>query len=277
MLCSVLSSIIYLPDANQNAGPSWVQLNEQLEIAAKTYPVLSKRLASLRVRDGESSFDLACFSSDDAIYIVARGTEELWRDAILNDIPILFTSEASPPRLLASFEDAKRWKSQHLEVEGDDSGKTKKRVVCSGHSLGGSVALALVSGGISRHAHVFNFGRGILEAFAHANFAFAHHYRDVLHHHMHGDVISPEWLTFVPTVTYEPEHHLEAHSITNWTSFVERGTWPPLAGGAASRLVAKCRATAAGWTRAIVGIVHLVATKVSSLVFSHSTPLVNSS
>jgi len=244
-ICAVLSNVIYLPDEDPKLGTSWEQLNQHLKAIVEqgTYPSLTSALQSMRVIDGQSSFDLACFSSEESnvVYLVARGTEELFRDVLMNDIPILFTGEAGPLRLRTSFRDATRWKALH----------PGKDVVCSGHSLGGSIALSLVSGGISRKAHVFNFGRGVTETLTHLNFAFAHHYRDVFHHHMHGDVISPDWLTFVPTITYEPKSHIEAHSILNWTSYVEQGSWPPTAkeDGVVNTVVEKIRNWLAQWVR----------------------------
>ena len=215
-VCAVLSSIVYDPQPGQ--GPSWDQLNRILRENADRYPPISHILKNLQVRNGESSFDMACFSSPSTIYIVVRGTDftgtHTFRD-LLNDLAITFLGNEAPSRTPTCVAQALQWKQAHAG----------KRVVCAGHSLGGTVALALMMFKVGDFAQVFNYGRGLPNL---PDFVMSHLFLDkekILHHHIFGDLISPRYLAKVPTITYAGEKGLLQHAITNFTNAVARGGW----------------------------------------------------
>jgi hypothetical protein len=215
-VCAVLSSIVYDPQLGQ--GPSWDQLNRILRENADRYPPISHILKNLQVREGESSFDMACFSSPSTIYIVVRGTDfngtHTFRD-LLNDLAIL-VADTAVSRTPTCASTALQWKQAHAG----------KRVVCAGHSLGGTVALALMMYKVGDFAHVFNYGRGFhnvpdfVESWLRLD-------RDkILHHHIFGDLISPRYFAKVHTITYAGESGVGEHRIANFTNAVARGGWP---------------------------------------------------
>ena len=223
-ICAVLSSMVY--DTKQGEGRSWDQLNRILRENADRYPTISHILKNLQVRQDESSFDMACFSSSSTIYIAVRGTDITNVRDVLNDV-LIFNTGAAGRRSNTCVENALQWKKSHAG----------KRVVCTGHSLGGTVALALMRSKVGDFAHVFNYGRGItnvvggaIMAILSAIFGDADFAHQALHHHIFGDGLSPRYTAMVPVITYKGNcqsgNPTTAHGINNFTDAVARGGWP---------------------------------------------------
>lgn len=218
-VCAVLSSMVY--DTKQGQSPSWDQLNRILREKADRYPPISHILKNLQVRQDESSFDMACFSSPNTIYIAVRGTDfaDNVRDWLNNWEIAVFDLAVTRSARCVSI--ALNWKNHHKG----------KRVVCAGHSLGGTVAIALSRFGVGDFTHVFNYGRGLPNVTDRVFAAIFEINPDhALHHHIFGDLISPRYTAKVRTITYKQNcksgNPATAHSLDNFTDAVARGGWP---------------------------------------------------
>lgn len=175
--CAVLCKLLYDGDGT-TAKMSDLLLKAKTKQTPydKYHADVYVRLQTLGIARDECTLNVACFSSDNELFVVCKGTSNGWD--LLEDVGIFFWSEPLTrvrntlkyvhPWLEAHLDDIASYNSNHWD-DVPDTRKGKKRIIFTGHSLGGTVAY-LASAHymwgsdvdfMLHELHMFNPGRGL--------------------------------------------------------------------------------------------------------------------
>jgi hypothetical protein len=175
--CAVLCQLLYDNADNVKDGKYADGMKALIANATQSdsgwHASVIDRLKNLTIaNDDECTLNAACFSSNDELFIVCKGTVD-WRD-LWQDVGIFFCNRPWT-RAAHTQEQALKWVGKHEKVLEDhnkanpQNPKSKKRIILTGHSLGATVAyivsamflLGRNDTQFSLHdVHMFNAGRG---------------------------------------------------------------------------------------------------------------------
>jgi hypothetical protein len=175
--CAVLCQLVYDNAVSVRDGKYAQGMNALLANAKRTdsgwHEKVVDRLKDVVVAsDDECTLNATCFSNEDELIIVCKGTVD-WKD-LWQDIGIFFFNRPWT-RAAATIGLVQKWVERHEKDVKDhneanlNNPKKKKRIILAGHSLGATVAyivafhlmLGKCENNFSLHdVHMFNAGRG---------------------------------------------------------------------------------------------------------------------
>jgi hypothetical protein len=175
--CAVLCKLLYDGDGTTAKMSDLLQKAKTRQTPYHKYhAAVYGRLQSLGIARDECTLNVACFSSGTELFIVCKGTNNCWD--LLEDLGIFFWNEPFT-RVRNTLKYVHPWVADHLNditsynaQHWNDvpvNRKEKKRIIFTGHSLGGTVAYLasahyLWRSGVDfmlHELHMFNPGRGL--------------------------------------------------------------------------------------------------------------------